>query len=190
MVALLFELPPTLRDPNGIKLPPTQQATMMTMSRAALFILLAIFCGHTHAFLSDIRYSNFARRCWSLQAASKHAFCVAGEAMLMQDDDDALLQSAANSLIEAGNAWATDWEQVTFACADAAEALSIEGFEQIADELRDISEIGGCSSVGPPSSVPNLEQLQRHFEEMATKSGKEEFLQVASAFGDLISEYS
>lgn len=85
----------------------------------------------------------------------------------------ALLLSAGTHLVDAGNAWTTDWDVVrdcmysaaqsfydisnVFGSANIDESLELGTlFEQIGNELEDISNIGGCTSVGPPCSSPNL----------------------------------
>lgn len=120
---------------------------------------------------------------------AKHPFILSGDTLSSFNDDH--LTPAAQALIQAGNAWTTDWEEVTYACADAADVLqNVEGYEKVASALHDLSEIGGCTSVGPPSSVPNLLELQLYFKEMAKDIGNEEFMTISDAFGDLADEYS
>eukprot|EP00985_Skeletonema_marinoi_P006123 scaffold2657_cov155-Skeletonema_marinoi.AAC.3 len=85
----------------------------------------------------------------------------------------ALLLQAGTHLVNAGTAWATDWDVVrddmysasqsfydisnVFGSANIDESLELGTlFEQIGKELEDISNIGGCCSVGPPCSSPNL----------------------------------
>ena len=85
----------------------------------------------------------------------------------------ALLLQAGTHLVNAGTAWTTDWDVVrdsmysasqsfysisnVFGSANIDESLELGTlFEQIGNELNDISNIGGCCSVGPPCSSPNL----------------------------------
>jgi len=85
----------------------------------------------------------------------------------------ALLLQAGTHLVNAGTAWTTDWDVVrddmysasqsfydisnVFGSANIDESLELGTlFEQIGKELEDISNIGGCCSVGPPCSSPNL----------------------------------
>ena len=85
----------------------------------------------------------------------------------------ALLLQAGTHLVNAGSAWTTDWDMVrdsmysasqsfydisnVFGSANIDESLELGTlFEQIGSELEDISNIGGCTSVGPPCSSPNL----------------------------------
>jgi len=85
----------------------------------------------------------------------------------------ALLLQAGTHLVNAGTAWTTNWDVVrdcmysasqsfydisnVFGSANIDESLELGTlFEQIGKELEDISNIGGCCSVGPPCSSPNL----------------------------------
>ena len=123
-----------------------------------------------------------------LSGRKTHPFILSGEILLSLQD--AAFVSPAQALIQAGNAWASDWEEVTYACADAAEAFRNAGYDRIADELHDISEIGGCTSVGPATSVPNLLELQVHFDQLAEETGRVEFKVISKAFGELVQEHS
>ena len=88
------------------------------------------------------------------------------------ENTEALLQQAGGALIEAGMQWTQDWGDVTIAMEDAANAFSklsddphntqelSDLYSRIADELYDASTIEGCLSIGPPSSVPNLEAIR------------------------------
>jgi hypothetical protein len=161
----------------------------MTFVHAVTLAVMALLTVPTHAFLSGMDAKPRVQKQSANLADSKHPFIASGEALLSLEDD--ALQTPAQALIQAGNAWTSDWEEVTFACADAAEAFEkVSGYEKVADDLQDLSLIGGCSSVGPPSSVPNLLDLQRHFKELAEKTGNEEFECISDAFGELAREYT
>lgn len=161
----------------------------MTLVHAVTLAVVALVAIPTHAFLSGMDAKPRVQKQSANLAASKHPFIASGEALLSLEDD--ALQSPAQALIQAGNAWALDWEEVTFACSDAAEAFGkVTGYEKVAEDLQDLSLIGGCTSVGPPSSVPNLLDLQRHFKELAGETGNKEFEHVADAFGELAREFT
>lgn len=165
--------------------------TMMMPYRYATAFptLLVLVCSPVHSFLSTI-HSLAQNRGFPLSAESKHPLILAGETLLSLNDET--LVAAAQALMEAGNAWTSDWEQVTYACEDAAQAFRKldSGFETIADELDDLSDIGGCTSVGPASSVPNLVELQRQFDNLAKETGSNEFKIISDAFGELAKECS
>lgn len=89
------------------------------------------------------------------------------------------LLQAGSSLLSAGKAWDTNWDDVTYAMEDASKAFydisnvfgsanideSLElalSFESIGDELREISSISGCTAIGPPSSCGNLFAIEKH----------------------------
>ena len=131
------------------KVPPT-----MTLPFAAvLAVLLTLFCTYSHAFVSTI-HSN-THRYHLMLSERKHPLVECSEILSSLNDES--LAPPARALMEAGHAWTVDWEQVTFACADAANAFcKIDNFDKIAEQLQDLSDIGGCTSVGPASSVPNL----------------------------------
>jgi hypothetical protein len=82
-------------------------------------------------------------------------------------------QSAGDALLQAHDSWTVDWTEVTMALADAATSFSRISdhlsesnsaashlYQKIAQELEDASNISGCTSIGPPSSVPNLEAIR------------------------------
>jgi hypothetical protein len=160
---------------------------MTLLLAAVLAVLLTLFCTSSHAFLSPI-HSNIHKNHWIL-SESKHPLVVSAEILSSLGDES--LASPARALEEAGHAWTVDWEQVTFACLDAANAFrEIQNFEAIADQLQDLSEIGGCTSVGPASSVPNLLQLQREFHVLAQETGMKEYKLVSDAIAELANEYT
>jgi len=81
-----------------------------------------------------------------------------------------LLKEAGLALEELGQYWTTSWEAVTYAAEDAsmafhalARAQPQQGntqlaslYSRISNELTGISDIVGCTSVGPPTAVPHL----------------------------------
>jgi len=159
----------------------------MTLLVAVAIAFFALFGDPVHAFISTA--TNLIQRNSLILSIKKHPFVVSGETLLSLEDD--ALKSPAQALIDAGNAWTSNWEDVTYACSDAAEEFrKVNGYEKIADELKDLSEIGGCTSVGPASSVPNLLELQLHFDALAKKTGSTEFKVISDAFGELAQEYS
>jgi hypothetical protein len=91
-----------------------------------------------------------------------------------------LLKDAGDSLSEIGEYWTESWEAVTYAAEDASSVFlalaKLQGQTQpglarlysgSANELREISSIVGCTSVGPPTAAPNLEGLSRNLQEAA-----------------------
>lgn len=113
------------------------------------------------------------------QDESKNGLVVAGEVFL---SSSAIHHEAGGALIRAGQSWTTDWDDVTDAFADASRAFSRLGYDLIAYELEDASTIEGCTSVGPPSSAPNLIAIKEQFETLDT----EEFREAARALSELI----
>jgi len=94
-------------------------------------------------------------------------------------DIQAHLLQAGTHLVHAGEYWSSDWSVVqesmllasqsfydisnVFGSANIDESLPLGTlFENISHELKDISNISGCCSVGPPCSVPNLLAIQEH----------------------------
>jgi hypothetical protein len=84
------------------------------------------------------------------------------------------------AFIQSGSAWlAKDWDGVTVALEEASLAIShylrescasadaIQLWTLIAQELKDISTIEGCSSVGPPASIPNWVSIQAMLRRLA-----------------------
>lgn len=152
-----------------------------------LAVLLTLVCTYSHAFVYTMHLST--HRCHLMLSERKHPLVECSE--ILSSLNDKSLVPPARALMEAGHAWAVDWEQVTFACADAANSFEkMEHFENIAEQLHDLSDIGGCTSVGPASSVPNLVQLQHEFHVLANKTGVMEYKLVSDAFGQLADEYS
>jgi hypothetical protein len=154
----------------------------------ARFIAFVIFLYYpVHAFVSTA-HLNVEKRSIIL-SESKHPLIISGETLLELNDE--ALAPPAQALMKAGHAWSVDWEEVTYACADAADAFGkLENFQRIAQELRDVSSIRGCTSVGPASSVPNLIQLQSEFNILTIETGKKEFKVISDVFGELANEYS
>ena len=146
-------------------------------------------------------------------------------------DTAPVFQMAGRAFLEAHKAWTVDWDDVTVAFLDASQhfhqisiyyddsdatgANSVNDigklYESIAAELEDASTITGCLSVGPPSSVPNLEAVRGYLYELAklsasismSRSVKVEdenegggdwnlsasFLEAADSFDALLSEF-
>jgi len=94
-------------------------------------------------------------------------------------DIQAHLLQAGTHLVHAGEYWSSDWSVVqesmllasqsfydisnVFGSANIDESLPLGTlFENISHELKDISNISGCCSVGPPCSVPNLLAIKEH----------------------------
>jgi hypothetical protein len=91
-----------------------------------------------------------------------------------------LLKDAGDSFSEIGEYWTESWEAVTYAAADASSIFhalaQLQGptqpelakfYSGSSIELREIASIVGCTSVGPPTAVPNLEGLSRHLKDAA-----------------------
>jgi hypothetical protein len=89
-------------------------------------------------------------------------------------------QSAGDALLQAHYSWTVDWSDVTMALEDAAvcffrisdlfsekNSATSELYQKIALELEDASNISCCISIGPPSSVPNLEAIRDHLLELS-----------------------
>lgn len=122
---------------------------------------------------------RFATAYYEDEDESKNGLVVAGEVFL---SSSAIHHEAGQALIRAGQAWTTDWDDVTDAFADASRAFSRQGYVVVAYELEDASTIEGCTSVGPPSSAPNLIAIKEQFETLDT----EEFREAARALSELI----
>ncbi|KAL7523968.1 hypothetical protein ACHAXR_000383 [Thalassiosira sp. AJA248-18] len=130
----------------------------------------------------------------------------------------ALLLQAGTNLVSAGESWATDWDAVrdsmehastafydisdVFGSANIDESMPLGVlFESIGRELEDISSISGCSSVGPPCSVPNLLAVEEHLIEVSKILKKNSvaatdehmmctlFREVAGLFGEMAGRY-
>mmetsp|Transcript_159 Transcript_159/g.340 ORF Transcript_159/g.340 Transcript_159/m.340 type:complete len:282 (-) Transcript_159:78-923(-) len=130
----------------------------------------------------------------------------------------ALLLEAGTHLVNAGTAWTSDWDIVrdcmysasqsfysisnVFGSANIDESLELGTlFEQIGNELEDISNIGGCTSVGPPCSSPNLLAVEEYLVAISKILKKNSvaatdehmmctlFYEVAGLFGEMASRY-
>jgi len=130
----------------------------------------------------------------------------------------ALLLQAGTHLVNAGNAWTSDWDVVrdcmysaaksfydisnVFGSANIDESLELGTlFEQIGSELEDISNIGGCCSVGPPCSSPNLLAVEECLVSISKILKKNSvaatdehmmctlFYEVAELFGEMAARY-
>jgi len=87
-----------------------------------------------------------------------------------------LLADAAEALKEIGEYWTESWEAVTYAAEEASVAFySLSNLQERTElaalyrgsssELRAISAIVGCTSIGPASAVQNLEGLAHYLKE-------------------------
>ena len=130
----------------------------------------------------------------------------------------ALLLQAGTHLVEAGESWTTDWDSVRESMESASQAFydisNVFGsanidesmplgtlFENIGRELEDISSISGCTSVGPPCSVPNLLAVEEHLTAVSKILKKNSvaatdehmmctlFKEVAELFGEMAGRY-
>jgi hypothetical protein len=130
----------------------------------------------------------------------------------------ALLLQAGTHLVHAGNAWTSDWDVVrdcmysaaksfydisnVFGSANIDESLELGTlFEKIGSELEDISNIGGCCSVGPPCSSPNLLAVEECLVSISKILKKNSvaatdehmmctlFYEVAELFGEMAARY-
>eukprot|EP00586_Coscinodiscus_wailesii_P015448 CAMPEP_0172516308 /NCGR_PEP_ID=MMETSP1066-20121228/275201_1 /TAXON_ID=671091 /ORGANISM="Coscinodiscus wailesii, Strain CCMP2513" /LENGTH=170 /DNA_ID=CAMNT_0013297733 /DNA_START=195 /DNA_END=708 /DNA_ORIENTATION=+ len=105
-----------------------------------------------------------------------------------------LLREAGENLMEVGQYWTESWEAVTYAAEDTSSIFqSLSRLQQSPElaglysgsssELKAISGIVGCTSVGPPSAVANLERLSKYLEETAQFVEKEKACQDSRGFG-------
>lgn len=130
----------------------------------------------------------------------------------------ALLLQAGTHLVDAGTAWTDDWDVVrdsmysasqsfysisnVFGSANIDESLELGTlFEQIGNQLEDISNIGGCASVGPPCSSPNLLAVEEYLVAISKILKKNSvaatdehmmctlFYEVAGLFGEMAGRY-
>ena len=130
----------------------------------------------------------------------------------------ALLLSAGTHLVHAGEAWSTNWDTVrtsmytasksfydisnVFGSANIDESLELGTlFERIGCELEDISNISGCTSIGPPCSSPNLlvveeclVSISKILKKNSVASTDEHmmctlFYEVAELFGEMAGRY-
>jgi len=112
-----------------------------------------------------------------------------------------LLRDAADALTEIGQYWSESWEAVTYAAEEASAAFhALSRLQERAElaalysgsssELKAISAIVGCSSVGPPSAVPNLEGLAKYLQDAAMFVESEGECRDSRAFGKALSNAS
>ena len=105
-----------------------------------------------------------------------------------------LLSDAADALTEIGEYWSESWEAVTYAAEEASVAFhSLSNLQQrtelaalyrgLASELRAISAIVGCTSIGPPSAVPNLQGVAHYLKEAGKLVEKEGKCKDSKTFG-------
>jgi hypothetical protein len=133
-------------------------------------------------------------------------------------DIQALLLRAGTCLVDAGSQWESDWDAVRDSMSDAAKAFydisdvfgsanideSLELallFERIGKELEDISDISGCTSIGPPCSCSNLLSVEEHLTDISKILKKNSvaatdehmmctlFKEVAELFRDMAERY-
>lgn len=97
-------------------------------------------------------------------------------------------ESAGRAVVRAGSAWLErDWDGVADALGEASKALSKQDkiggattapsddyalrrmWQVMAREFQDISTIEGCSSVGPPASLPNWMSIQEELRRCAAE---------------------
>lgn len=131
----------------------------------------------------------------------------------------ALLLQAGTCLVDAGERWHDDWDGVrdftynasnafarianTFGSASIDESMELAmSFEKISEELLMISEISGCSSVGPPCSSPHLLTIEEELVAISkilrlnSVAATDDhmmstlFREVAELFGELASRYT
>ena len=112
-----------------------------------------------------------------------------------------LLADAAEAIKEIGEYWSESWEAVTYAAEEASVAFySLSNLQErtelaalyrgLSGELRQISAIVGCTSVGPPSAVPNLEGLAHYLKEAGQFVEKEGACKDSRAFGKALKRAS
>ena len=112
-----------------------------------------------------------------------------------------LLADAADALKEIGEYWSESWEAVTYAAEEASVAFySLSNLQErtelaalyrgLSGELKAISGIVGCTSVGPPSAVPNLEGLAHYLKEAGQFVEKEGACKDSRAFGKALKKAS
>ena len=105
-----------------------------------------------------------------------------------------LLSDGADALTEIGEYWSESWEAVTYAAEEASVAFhSLSNLQQrtelaalykgVSSELRAISTIVGCTSIGPPSAVPNLKGLSHYLKEAGKLVEKEGKCKDSKTFG-------
>ena len=105
-----------------------------------------------------------------------------------------LLSDAADALTEIGEYWSESWEAVTYAAEEASVAFhSLSNLQQrtelaalyrgLSSELRAISAIVGCTSIGPPSAVPNLQGVAHYLKEAGKLVEKEGKCKDSKTFG-------
>jgi hypothetical protein len=94
-----------------------------------------------------------------------------------------LWHDVGDAMIDVGEAWTmANWEAVTYAAEEAAATLHALARYQVytntpvvlqsycsgmGNEFRQISNIAGCSSIGPLTAVPNLLALSKYLKEIA-----------------------
>ena len=113
---------------------------------------------------------------------------------LLDEPSACSFQSAGDALLQAHDSWTFDWTEVTMALADAATSFSkisdqfsesnsaaSDLYQKISQELEDASNISGCSSIGPPSSVPNLEAIRNYLFELSELEDEDIHSPTASA---------
>lgn len=165
-----------------------------------LFQILIAFIIHSAAFINNQALHNQRSRrrllCRTkLDDLKRAGDCITSISKTVPNDDcSPHFQSAGEALCLAHNGWKVDWVDVTNAFGDASNSFlklstttkgtrAGELYELIAQELQDASNIQGCTSIGPPSSVPNLEAISESLTALAN-------LEEKLPFSDLLSEAS
>lgn len=135
---------------------------------------------------------------WRLH--DRNGLTEAGEILVTESENENLCM-AGQALVQSATAWDNEWADVTMGFSEASACFySLAEEEQescvkdlytgVADELEDASTIQGCTSVGPPSSIPNLVEIQRLFLDLSSSEHKDLtfFRNAANAIGRLIDE--
>lgn len=127
----------------------------------------------------------------------------AGEQMHLGFPDVPDMCLLGSSLSRAGEAWSTEWTDVTEELYDASKTMSKiataetdpernELYSLAAYELESIATIEGCISMGPPASVPNLIELRVIFSKIADSfedpRSSESFRNAAVAIDGLVDD--
>jgi hypothetical protein len=129
-----------------------------------------------------------------------HPLCNIGRILQNRFDD-----STGKTLSRSGSAWlAKDWDGVTVALGEASQTIfqylretsvsadAIRLWTVIAEELEDISTIEGCSSMGPPASIPNWVSIQSTLRRLAaldSSNGQGDWMEEAATEIDRLPDY-
>jgi hypothetical protein len=175
----------------------------MMYRHATTLVLGAVISGNLCVAFSSIQFiSRAAARNKTFIAANPTALGSmknAGDSFvslskLLDPPSASSFQSAGDALLQAHASWTVDWAEVTMALADAATSFSrisdqfsesnsaaSDLYQKISLELEDASNISGCISIGPPSSVPNLEAIRDHLLELSELEDEDVHSPTASA---------